>query len=1040
MKKILHRSIALVLAALLLCGAVGPVSALSPRRPRNLTLGTEPSDMLAGGGKRVCTEVGQYIISDADGRVYHSDSVWYPVLEGPVAGLNYADGVLYYARPQEEGFDLCAYDLADRAETCLLADFPGTVGQLYLVDGGWLDFSSGDSVWQLDLSTGRTRRLLLAPELWSFVPTAWGLVYATGSLFHYDLYAGQTPLVLDAEDYTVRRDLGESLLVYTKGGRDYQVPLRTAFAGAAEPDAFAGLPVEESDLTGWTEDSFWEDWFEPAVSVHFQSLEEGGVQAPDAATLFSGAASRRATNSGVLNIVRRARQMLNIRWTPVQGVGGWGYEDSSYGLTLYYEPGVTYVGLPYGQGLNYVPWSTTLTGFLEAVNDETSKFYTERASYGRGSQYYGTDCSGFASWAWQTNGRKTCTGMMTSDVSVKVGRSYTLLQIGDAIIDQNHAMLVTDVTYNPDGSIWSIEVSQANPTTTYNGCAYSTTYTGAAQLERKNNDWFVNGSYSIYRGKNRDSVTYTHDCAVPLAGDVCPLCGAGFGEEDPVRVAPVGVDVSQFQGQIDWAQAGEQVDFAILRIGYTGNTLGGIYKDTKVDTNILNCVANDIPYGLYYYAGAKTPEKAMEEADAVLGWLLEGNYSPELPIFYDVEEPLNILTLSDTQMLGVISAFCGYLEDAGYRAGVYASASLWNTSLSDSAYQRWVHWIAHWDTLELTSPAGASVWQYQVAEQGTVPGISAQVDMNYWIGALGDTMHPSTVVKEVPDCGVNGTLTATCVVPNCGKVQELELRAEDHIPGEPELQNELEPTCTETGVYDEVCYCTRCGQEASRTVVTVEPLGHSYSQGFCVRCGQRQDVTDRFDDVKQDKWYTEAVRFVVENAIFSGMEEHHFGLTTVLSRAMLVTALYSLAGKPAVSGVSPFQDVKPSAYYFDPVLWAYQKGIVSGTSAATFSPKAQVTREQAARMFYVYVSDLLGAEPEAEADLSGYPDENKVQAYARTAMVWAVGSGLISGSAEDGAVYLRPGSGTQRAQAAVMFRQLARLLQELGFWSPAEAE
>lgn len=1060
MKSLFHRITSFVLVLLLCLGTVGAAFACRPARSPACVLGTEPSDMLAGGGRRVLGDGCVYYVSDSDGAVYRS-SVPYAselVTEGPAAGLNYADEVLYFARPREESFDLCALDLGAGTETVLLQDVSGQLGQLYLVDGQALVFSSGDSVWELPLDSSACRLVLTAPKLRSFVPTGCGLIYATGSLFHYSLYANGRLLTRNAADYTLRFDLGEGLLVYSSGGKDFQMDLAEAFAGDAVPQDFAGCPEEAIEAVE-DPDCYVPDpidtlqWYTGEIT---DNRSETTVRAPQRLDNQP----RLVPNDGTMNIVRRARQMLNVQWTPVDDVGGWGYYDQSYNLKILYEAGVTYTGLPYGQAMSYVPWYTSYAGFLNSVNEINSKMYTERCSYARGSQSYGTDCSAFASWAWATtvNGgttpqRKTCTTLKAWDKTSKIGRNYTLIQLGDALISSGHAVLVTDVVYNLDGSITSIEISQANPTSAYNGCCYSTRYTGTAALQSLHNSYFVRGSYSIYRSKVRDSVTYTHDCAVPLEGDVCEICGcgSGSGQEESPYVA-VGIDVSAHNGVIDWSVAATQIDFAILRVGYTGNTEGGIYQDSTVAANIQGCVENNVPFGLYYYAGATTPEKAMEEADNVLGWLLEFGVTPSLPIFYDVEEPQNILTLLDkpAALAQVIAAFCDYIEDNGFRSGVYSSASLWDNQLTGETYDRMVHWVAHWDTDVLSAGPGANVWQY--ASNGAIPGISGPVDMNYWVGPLGSTEHPSKIALTAPSC-VDGKLISACV--RCDQVLEQPIHGIGHTPGRTETISELAPTCTETGVYEEITYCAVCGELASRMVITTEPLGHAWeltevltegetlhdSTGLytCSRCSETKEAPlcakEIFLDMpKSSNWAHDAIDWAYFHSLFRGVSEQRFGLEMTMDRAMLVTVLYSLAGRPEVEGENPFRDVRKRDYFYAPVLWANQVGVAGGTGANSFSPNAPVTREQVAVMLLGYLRSL-GQEPEIHLEvIEGYPDVRQVSRFARSGMAWAVENGILNGSPVDGEVLLVPRNSATRAQVAVMFMQFTKLLQGLGLW------
>ena len=1081
MKRLITRWIALTLAAALLCG-LGPQTALArPARPDPAcALGTEPSDMLAAGGRRVQAGERIYYVDDADGCVYDLDRPDAPVLQGPAAKLNYADGQLYYARPGAERFDLCVFDLEAGTETVLLRGFAGSPGQLWLVDGDRLVFSADEAVWQLPLQGGEPELLLRAEGLWSFVPTGCGLIYALGSLFDCDLYADGRLVARHVSDYTLRRDIGEGLLVYTQDGRCLQQELAGVFAGDAVPGAFAGAPAAETDPVALPLTEAEALRAEQAEAERLQAEladilalpENRGPSAapaaapPSAATLdandpelpadlqpgdwaetvdfvespaaptavFSGEALRAPLSTGQQNIVKRCRQMLNIKWTPRKGVGGWGYYDSSYNLRIYYQAGVTYTGLPYGQCVkgSYVPWSTSLTQFINAVNDPNSKMYTTRNTYSRGSQYYGTDCSGFASWAWQTNSRKVCTTMWTSDVSYKVSRSYTDSQVGDCYISSYHVVVVTDITYNWDGSIGSIELSEANPTTGHNGCSYTTRYTGTAALQRMQKT-YLNGSYSIYR-RNADAlsaITYTHECVVPLEGDVCPICGAGM-DTPPVDTDVVrGVAVNQNAGTVSWSAAAREVDFALLRIGYT-DTKGSYVMDSQFINNVSGCLDNGIPYGLYYYGAATTLDQAILEADAVLGFLLEGGALPSLPVFYYLDQNSPALAGSASTLGAAVNAFCAHFGDYGLGAGILADVSIWNARLTDSQYNYWVHWVAQRDSLELTANAGASVWLYS---QGSVSGITRTVDLNYWIGNLGDGSRPSTAVLTPPTCIEQGKLTSTSL--RDGSVIEQFIPTVDHTPGDAVEENRVPPSCTAAGSCQQVVYCTFCQEELSRTTAALPALGHDFVDGWCTRCGKQETIYDRFPDLQEGKWYSEAVEFVLASGLFSGMGDR-FDVGGTMTRGMLVTVLYSLAGRPEVEGENPFTDVNPNRYYALPILWASQQGVANGTGEGLFSPEANVTREQVALMLQKYLV-CQGCElPEPEGDLSGFPDAEQVHGYAADAMLWAVENGIISGSSVDGELLLLPRSNATRGQMAVMIRKFALLLQDQGLWAPAE--
>lgn len=183
-----------------------------------------------------------------------------------------------------------------------------------------------------------------------------------------------------------------------------------------------------------------------------------------------------------------------------------------------------------------------------------------------------------------------------------------------------------------------------------------------------------------------------------------------------------------------------------------------------------------------------------------------------------------------------------------------------------------------------------------------------------------------------------------------------------------------------------------------------------------------------FSDVAHDSWYRTAVEFVYERKLMSGTSSTAFGPDSNMTRAMLVTVLYSMEGKPAVSGELPFTDVAPNSWYRAPVAWAYANGIVSGTSAATFSPDNNITREQMVAIFSKYANSK-GMETPAAADIDSYIDANTVSAYAVKALSWAVGNGIISGTS---ATTLSPAGSATRAQCAVILYRFVEWTEQAG--------
>lgn len=242
---------------------------------------------------------------------------------------------------------------------------------------------------------------------------------------------------------------------------------------------------------------------------------------------FNGTILVSATDNlsiGVQNMVKRAYQMVNIKWTPLKNVYGWGRD-------LVYYAGVEYTGLPYGQPVysSYVPWTTSLDGFISAVNNIDSKMYTDISTSNAVAPYYSTDCSAFVSWAWDLSGRQT-TRTIANFADYISNSSYEQAEVGDCLCKySSHVVLITDLSKDFFGNVNFIEISEAtvNPENSY--CCQSVTYGkgGRYTMNEFKSKYFDDG-YILYRSRTRDNVSYSHSCASPLDGDECQKCGFGI--------------------------------------------------------------------------------------------------------------------------------------------------------------------------------------------------------------------------------------------------------------------------------------------------------------------------------------------------------------------------------------------------------------------------------------------------------------------------------------------------------------------------------
>lgn len=188
-----------------------------------------------------------------------------------------------------------------------------------------------------------------------------------------------------------------------------------------------------------------------------------------------------------------------------------------------------------------------------------------------------------------------------------------------------------------------------------------------------------------------------------------------------------GIDVSTWQGQIDWEKAKKEIDFAIIRIGFGAGT-----RDNTAKRNIQELNRLGIPYGVYYFSYAYTEEMARKEAKNTIAYLKEFGAEPSYPVYFDWEGDSRDyakkqgVTVSNDLLRKMTVAFCEEIKAAGYYPGIYTNPSYIKNYYGADIFKKYDLWLAHW--VSKTSYE-ANVWQY--SDQGTVAGINGRVDMNY---------------------------------------------------------------------------------------------------------------------------------------------------------------------------------------------------------------------------------------------------------------------------------------------------------------------
>ncbi len=191
-----------------------------------------------------------------------------------------------------------------------------------------------------------------------------------------------------------------------------------------------------------------------------------------------------------------------------------------------------------------------------------------------------------------------------------------------------------------------------------------------------------------------------------------------------------GIDVSKWNGAIDWKKVkNEGIDFAIIRCGYRGSSAGALIEDPTFRTNIKGAQAAGIKVGVYFFTQAVNEVEAVEEASMVIN-LCKG-YGLSFPVYLDVEGSNGRGdAISTAQRTANIKAFCGTIQNAGYKAGVYANKTWFTSKINTAQLTNYKIWLAQYAANVTYNATRYDMWQY--TSKGKVSGISGNVDMNTW--------------------------------------------------------------------------------------------------------------------------------------------------------------------------------------------------------------------------------------------------------------------------------------------------------------------
>ena len=894
---------------------------------------------------------------------------------------NYGDRLLYtlgnsvYALPKEGG------------EAKKIYEHPEDISQMYLISNELLYILSEGVFWEYNINEGSLQRLSALTDIVGIVPTVHGNILIKGQLFDYTAYVDDKP-VLDGIG-SIYTDSG--YLAIQRDNIDYQIKLEKFFSGFDKPKDLERFHIHGSVKTQKLlhEDEAAEC---PVCEENALKAESHEHQEP----LPESETIARTLSAGQENIVKRARQQSEIKWTPLADRLQWGERGT-------FTAGTTYQGLPYGQPVltGYVPWTVSFTDYINAVNNNGSKFYQEYSTYNKTAPFYSSDCSSYVSYAWGTHNRMTTYNLPT--VATKINdQSIYSLNVGD-IINHNtsHVVLVSYVGYNSQGNIVTIDIMEQTPV-----IARKTRYGegGTKALSALQSTYF-NSGYVSYRNPSRDNVAYKHECAVPIDGDYCANCKAS---------APVAKITNTNTGK-NISLHHEEPNAAIYYTlnGDTPTSASTRYSGVISITGSTKLRAIAVVPGI---AGSFILEYgvAMTSADAPRAEVTKGE------AYGDMIERGSQITL----MSGTAGAAIYYTTDGTVPTANSARYTVPITVNSDMTIKAIASASGMADSSVSTFTYKVGTCVYIASSAGRGGSISPSGRVPLFQGAERVFTITESNGYKISDVQVNGRSLGAI---KTYVFKELTMDASINVVFEEIFELPFADVSESQWYSSAVNY-------AYRNELFAGTSGTTFSPDVSMTRGMFVTATGRL--AKIPKELRAGVGIVTGDSV--NMRQGPGIDTSVIStcrqnQAVQVMGVSGDWHRIMVKGVTGyirsdylevykgvFKDVPSNAYYAPYVEWAYLAKIASGTSWTTFSPNNNITREQMCLILYNYVEEF-GLDLATNANTQNFTDNGSVSVWARDAVTTLQKAGVITGV---GYNRFDPKGTATRAQVAQIFQNL----------------
>lgn len=939
---------------------------------------------------------GGVMLTQDDVFYYSENGIWRETVSGSVKlsddegkNLNLADGKLWYTL--EDG-TVCNMPESG-GESRIVFSFGKHIKQLYVI-GDTLRFISGGECYYYDLNTGACERRYSVSDAMSLIPTQYGDVFLCGEVFDYDLYAGDSLLLSCVTG--AYSDSG--YLAVNKDGENYQIALERLFSGFN-----AASDMQPFDIHGGE-----------SVAVLF-SCDDDGCAVCDAnaeeyyASLMDNGEDGDITepveeeplipvvSDGQRNIVKRARQLHEIAWTPLADRTQWGYRGV-------FSAGVTVTGIAYGQPVNnagYVGYNISLDDYAAAVADNTSKFYSGYSTYNKIAPYYSCDCSGFVSYSWGLPVRHTTYNW--ASIAAKVSdQSIYSLQVGDALNHStSHIVLVADVGYNDEGEVISATIMEQTPVKTK-----LTTYGSGGQYPLSRiQSYYLSGGYALYRYEDRDNVVYTHSCAVPIDGDYCADCkntvpgisiSAAIGSKT-AALSHTGSGVTIYY-TLDGTEptTSSRVYSGPITVTTTttlkAKAVGGQFGDGNVLTYKISIppvetptasVTSGLSNGEYIQKGGKVTLSSATSG-ATLYYTTDGSTPTISSTKYT--GPITINENTTIKVLGQAPG-CTDSEIAviSYKIGtvytITASAGSGGT-VTPSGAESVIQTGSKTYTIKPNSGYAIDNVVVDGVSQGKISNYTfSDVSANHTISAsfVVSTTIPFTDVSTSAwyynavcfaygNSLFNGT-SETTFSPESTMTRGMFITVLGRMAG-------VEEFTSDVGILTGSDVRMRSEPNTNCTIVAttkkydaVKVLGSTSSGGYTwynvsyggktgyIRGDFLSVYSGGLSDLKSGQYYTGYVQWAYQSGILSGMASTAISADSNITREEMALLLYNYASKygislPKTNTAQSFTDSWNISSAASAAVTALQQaGVINGMGDGTFAPKSTATRGQVAKIF-----------------------------------------------------------------------------------------